>query len=138
MPSKSVNQRITELLTVFDAQASDTVSEHIKVKHYDYIVVLVATAASTDGTLKIRGGFDSAADLTAAQSVSNIWDYIHSYNQDSPGSGVAGNTGYTLGASAYAQIKVNCDGLHNLALEITGMSAGAYTAKVKGINIYGS
>ncbi len=134
---KSANYRLTKLTSVFAAQASDTVSAHIKTRNYDYMVVQVATAAATNGTFKVRGSCDKAADLTAAQSVTNIWDHKYLFNLDS-GAGVAGSTGVALGASAYAEFKVNTDTCYNIALEITGMSAGAYTANVFGVELFGS
>ena len=135
---KSANYRLTKLTTVFSAQASSTVSANISTKHYDMIIIQVATAAATDGTFKIRGSVDSSAVLATDQSTTNIWDHVHSYNLDTPASGVNGNTGYSLGASAYAQIKVNVNTMKVIALEIASMTAGAYTAKVYGVNQYGT
>lgn len=134
---KCAGYRLTKLTTVFSAQAADTVSAHVRTKHYDFVVVQVATAALTDGTFKVRGSVDSAADLTAAQSVSNIWDHKYMYNLDS-GAGVPGSTGVALGASAYAEFKVNTDTCYNISLEITGRTAGSYTAKVFGVNFRGT
>jgi hypothetical protein len=134
----SVNYRSTLSTEVFDAQSSDTVSAQFKVKNTDYIVLEVATAASTDGSLLIRGSMNAGADLTSASSVSNRWSYVHSYNLNNPGAGVAGSTGHSLGASANAMIKVNVDQLYFVALEISGIGAGAYTAYVYGIQVDGS
>lgn len=132
-----INTRLTKLLTVFSAQAADVVSANQRVKHYDFMVIQVATAASTDGTFKIRGSVDENAVLSTAQSATNIWDHLYSYNLDS-GIGTAGSTGYAFGASAYAQLKVNVDEMKVIALEITGRSAGSYTAKIHGVSVRGS
>lgn len=136
---KGSNYRLTRLTTVFDAQAEDTVSANIKVKHFDILMVQVATAELTDGTFKIRGTVDPAVVLSDAKSPSNIWDHKHSYNLDDPGSGVPGDTGYAFSGEQYAELKINVDnGMEFVAFEIVDMTAGAYTVKLKGVNIYGS
>jgi hypothetical protein len=134
---KSANYRLTSLASVFDAQASNTVSANLKTKHFDHIMFQVGTAALTDGTLKVRGSIDKDTDLTAVQSVSNIWDYKYVYNLNSA-TGAAGSTGFSLGASAYGEFKVNVDGMYNMAFELTGMTAGAYTLNAYGVNKFGT
>jgi len=134
---KGFNERLTKLTCVFDAQASNTVSANLKTKTYDHIVFQVGTAASTDGTLKIRASVDKNTDLTAAQAVDNIWDYKYIYNLNSA-SGSAGSTGIAGSAGLFAEYKVNVDCAYIMALELTGWSAGAWTVNVFGMNKYGS
>lgn len=124
--------QLREISDVFSAQASDTTSSRIVVKNYDAVVILIGTAASTNGTLKICGSVDETADLSSAQSTSNLWDYVGSYDLDS-GSFIAGATGISPGGSAvYYQLKLNVDKINQIALEISSITAGSYTAKVYG------
>lgn len=134
---KVSNERLTKLTPIFTAQAADDVSDNLKVKHYDYMVVQLGTAAGTDGSFFVRGTVDKDTDLTSAQSATNIWGYKYMYNLDS-GAGIPGSTGVTPGASYFNEFKVNIDGAYYLALEISGMTAGAYTANIYGVNVHGS
>lgn len=128
--------RLKPLSTLLNATTTNTVVR-ANTKNLDCITLAVGTAAATDGTLKIRHSVDPGADITAAKSATNLWDYIHSYNLNAPGSGVDGSTGYTLGASANVNIRVNFDFMSQIAVEITGQSAGAYTVKLAGLTTNG-
>ena len=134
---KSNNARLTKFKSLFAAEGSNTVSDVLVVKHYDYIVIQVATAALTDGELRVRSSTDKSVDLTAAKAVDNIWGYKYLWDLDS-GSGIVGSAGVVPGGAISEEYKVNVDGTKLLALEISSWTAGAYTANVYGVSIYGS
>jgi len=128
--------RLTRLSSVFAAEAADVVSSKVIVKHFDYLVLQVGTAALTDGKIMVRGSVDSSADLSLAQAVDNIWGYKYMYDLNS-GSGIQGSTGISPAGEEFYELKINVDALYQMALEISGRTAGAYTANLYGVNING-
>lgn len=67
---------------ILDAQAATGTGRVIDVRDFRNCVVKIGTASSANLTVKCQGAIASAAtpntppDFSAAQSVSNHWDYI--------------------------------------------------------------
>lgn len=112
---------------LFSAKAATGVTRAHRVNDYHHLTLIITTAASTSGTLKIRGAAQPSVDLTASNSVSNPWAMIGFYDIES-GAFTEGDTGLTLAASTTYQLIVNVDILDQIALDLTAISAGAVTA----------
>ena len=128
--------RRTKLNSVFTEQATNAVSDALNVRDYDFMILQIGTAASTDGKLQVRGSAGSAVNLGAAQSPTNIWDYQYLFDLNT-GTGITGTTGVSPAGAITKEYKVNVDGLQKIAIEITGRTAGNYTVNLYGVTING-
>lgn len=121
--------------TLFTAQATSATATAINVNDADYVVLTIATAALTDGTIRIQGSVEpTSPTFSGAQSPTNMWDYIYAFNLDA-GTGVIGATGISPAGAEFYQLKINVDVLRWLAVTISGMAAGAYTVKAYEVNV---
>lgn len=129
-----------ESVKVLDALAATGLgaSTHnpMLVEDYDYLVVMIATASSYNGTVKAQGSIlHDKPDFAAAQSVANPWDYVQLRDLEDA-SAIDGDTGFTAaGTDDFRIFKVNVDGLRWFALNQTARAAGAVTAWVKGFKV---
>ena len=142
-----MSQRQIVEIKVFDAQTADGVSggsnaeKGILVGDFRHvnIVLFNTSGTTTTATVQVRGSYREytktgnplVTDLTAAISVTNLWDYIELIDLQN-GSPIDGDTGvqYAAAAEGVRQFAVNTDGLQSIALEISGYTAGEITAYV--------
>lgn len=118
--------------TIMSAKAATGIGNNIFVEDFRHCVISVNTASSANGTLKFQGSIaESAPDFSAAQSVSNSWDYVEVKDlQD--GSAIDGDTGVApAGTDDHRLFEVNINGLRWLNARLTAYSAGAFTVKVR-------
>lgn len=122
--------------TIFDAKASAGVGKVIPCQDFRHAVLAFATSGNANLTIKFAGAVCDGAtdgqppDFGAAQSPTNIWDYIEVTDlQD--GTPIDGDTGISLsGTDDVRLLQMNIDGLKYLTGIITARSAGAVTLKV--------
>lgn len=128
-------RQYSPLATILNAKAATGIGSSIKVDDYKDLIMSFGTASSANLTVKFQGSIsDTAPDFSAAQSVSNHWDYIGVIDLQS-GSAIAGDTGIALtGTDDFRTLLVNTDGLRWLCAVVTARSAGSVTVKVVGFN----
>lgn len=110
------------------AKAATGVGTAIDVADYRHIVLQFSTASSANLTIKFAGSASATApDFSAAQSLSNHWDYVSAYDYEDANI-IEGDTGITLtGTDDNRTLLVNTDGLHYINANITARSAGSVT-----------
>lgn len=125
----------SELTTLLDASGANGWSHIFPVSGYKYVMLIISTASSANGTIKVAGSFLSGNDVdyTSAAAVGNEWDNLAFYNLQNPGSVVAGDTGVAYaGTDAVEQIKVDVSAIENIAVNLSSYVAGAFTVKAVG------
>jgi hypothetical protein len=125
---------------LFDAKAATGASKIIDVTDYREIVVAVTAAINSSLIYKFQGSIGKslssadAPDFAAAQAVTNHWDYVASYDLQSPGSVIPGDTGVTIDNAAVAAnttlYVINVSLLRHFAMSVTTYTDGALTAWV--------
>lgn len=122
--------------TILDAVVANGDSEPINVDAYERLVVQVATADSTNATVKIVGSAQSAVpDFGAAASPSNIWAPKAMFDLDN-GNAVPGSTGVALsGTDTVKEYHLNTDALRWIGAIVSSYVAGTITVKVRGLTI---
>lgn len=123
--------------TILDAKAADGIGKNIDVKDFRHAVITIATDGGGTAALvcKIQGAIGSTApDFAAAQTVTNMWDYIQIKDLEDQGS-IDGDTGFVVAtADDYRIYEVNINGLNWLNARVSGRSAGSVTVKVQLFN----
>ncbi len=122
-------------VTLFNAAASNTISKSFLTSDYQHIIVSLATtgvSAGELGTIKLMGASSlDAPDFSAAQSSSNLFDYIN-FTDLNTGLTVDGSVGITInGSDIFKRLEVNANAVRWLAVEISGVS-GTYTLLING------
>lgn len=128
------NQSRYKLLqTILDGASANSWGTSIPVAGYRHIMLVISTASSAAGTIKIGGSFldQDNVDFTSAAAVGNEWDFVASYNLQNPTNIIVGDTGVVYaGTDAVEQLIVNTDGLNTLNVNLSNRSAGSFTVKV--------
>lgn len=122
--------------TILSAVEANTISDPINIDEYERITVQIATANSTNATIKICGSCQSAEpDFSAAPSPSNIWDHKFMFNQDS-NSSVQGNTGIALsGVDTVQEYTLNTDMMRWIGAIVSSYVAGTITVTIRGLTL---
>lgn len=125
-----------------DAKAATGVGNLIDVTTYGDIVVAVTADVNASLTYKFQGSIGAsvssgaAPTFSSAQAVLNHWDYIASYDYQTPGTVITGDTGVTLNNDTVVNNShlyiVNVSGLTWFSMEITSYTDGALTSWVAG------
>lgn len=113
-----------------------SVGDGFSVRGFRHIIVTIATADSTDATIKFAGSpRDTSPTFANAASVSNQWDYIASYDLEDPSSLLDGDTGIVYsGTDSVRNFIINTDGLDWFNAQVSAYSAGTITVTMKGYN----
>jgi len=119
--------------TILNAQAAAGTGLAIPCKDARHIILSFATSGNANLTVKFQGAISevsgAAPNFSAAQSVSNMWDYIEVVDLQS-GTAVAGDTGVTVaGTDDYRLFQVNTDAIAYICATVTAYTAGAVTVK---------
>lgn len=116
---------------LFSAKAANAKSDTINVKGFKYITIALFGATGADMDVLLRGSAkETAPDLTAAASASNLWSYIGMQDQGAL-TDIVGSTGYEFnGTGGAATLRANVDALNWIALEIANWVAAGLTAYV--------
>lgn len=121
---------VEALRTVLNAKGAAGVDNTIDVSDFRNVVLEVASANNTNATIKVAGSVSATApDFTAAQSVSNMYDFVESIDLED-GASVPGDTGLAFAAADdFRLLEVNTNNLRFLTVRITTYVAGNITVK---------
>lgn len=134
--------RQTAEYTIFNAQGSTATGIAVLCEDFRHVVFSLATdgGGTASFTIKFQGAIDygatrgSAPDFSAAQSVTNMWDYIDVSDLQDEAS-VNGDTGVAAaGADDYRLFEANINGLKYVCARLTVYTAGNITVKCKLFN----
>lgn len=130
-----MSRQLKNLVTTLSAATANGVGTSINVTDFRHLLMEFGTASSANMTVKFQGSLsDTAPDFSAAQSVSNHWDYIGVYDLQS-GNIIAGDTGIApAGTDDFRLLMVNTDGLKWLNAIVSNYVAGSVTVKVRCFN----
>lgn len=120
---------------VLDAKAATGIGEPIDVTDYDHIVLAIDTEDNANLTVKFQGSIlETKPDFSAAQSVSNPWDFVQVKDLED-GSSIDGDTGLApAGTDDHRLFEVNTNGLKWFCARVTARSAGKVTVRAKGFS----
>lgn len=120
---------------ILDALADDGIGTPIHVEDFRHLILSLATASSANMVIKFQGSIQQEKpDFSAAQSVSNMWDYIEVKDLED-GASIDGDTGITLsGTDDFRLFEMNVNGLTWINAVISSHSAGSATVAVKKFN----
>lgn len=128
-------RKTQDLQTILDAKAANGVGNAILVEGYRHKVLQIDSAGSANLTIKVQASdSDTAPDFSAAQSVTNSWDYVQCKDlQD--GSSKNGDTGLAFaGSDDHVRWEINDNGAKWINVEVSGYTAGTITVKIKLFN----
>ena len=131
------NQSRYKLLHTFLSGAnSNSWGANFDVTAYRHLFIVVSTASSAAGTIKIAGSFlpSTDVDFTSAAAVGNEWDFAGSWNLNSQSAVIAGDTGIVYsGTDSVEQVEVSTDGFATLNVQLSNRSAGTFTVQLFGV-----
>ena len=124
--------RATPEAKILDAKAATGIGTPQQIQDFRHLVLALHTSGSANFTVKIQGSIsEDMPDFSAAQSVSNQWDYVQIKDLQN-GSSIGGDTGVAAaGTDDHRLFEVNTNGLRWLCAEITAYAAGEVTLYVK-------
>ena len=131
-----MKERCAQTFTLMDAVAANGWSTPVDVRNYKHLILVISTASSGAGTLKVAGSILPSDDVTfsTAAAVDNEWDYIAAYNLEDAAA-VEGDTGVVYaGTDAVEQLIINTYGMTSIAVNLSGYSAGAFDVKLFVVN----
>jgi hypothetical protein len=119
--------------TILNAKGEVGTGLAIPCKDARHILLSFATSGNANLTVKFQGAISdvsgAAPDFSAAQSVSNMWDYVEVIDLQS-GTAIAGDTGVSVsGSDDFRLFEVNTDALAYICATVTARTAGAVTVK---------
>ena len=124
----------TNLFSILAAQGATGTGTTLDVRAYHDLTLRVSAAATTTLAYKIQGAVASATgtapDFSAAQTATNHWTYLGSYDLD-PATLVVGATGYSLAnptvAASCKLLTVNVDLVDFINVTVTSWTSGNVT-----------
>ena len=133
-----MQSRLPIISTILDAKAATGVGRTITTTAHRNIILSIATAGNANLTVKVQGALGEIeadgtypVDFTAAQSVSNMWDYLQIIDLED-GSIIDGDTGFVVtGTDDFRHFEINTNGIDFITLNVTARSAGSVTAKAR-------
>ena len=133
-------RQLRQQVKVLDAENSATNGTVVNVADSRHVVIGVSATLNTSLTFKFKGAVlgSDQTDLTTAQAVTNIWDYVSAYDLEDPSALIDGDTGVTIDNDTVVnntrQYVVNTDHLQQFTVEITAYTDGQFTAWVAAAN----
>lgn len=126
-------RQFSDPFTILSAKAATGTGVSFDVSDYEHIIVSFATASSANLTVKFQGALSNTSpDFSAAQSVSNMWDYIEVIDLED-GAAIDGDTGIApAGTDDFRMFQVNVDALKWFTATVTARSAGSVTIVARG------
>lgn len=120
--------------TILDAAATTSTGNAINIQDFKNAVFSFATDGGADAalTVKFQGSIsETCPDFSAAQSVSNHWDYIETVDLED-GTAIDGDTGVAVAtADDYRLLEANINGLRWICATVTARTEGEVTIKVR-------
>ena len=128
-------REVWEEITILDAKAANGIGLNMFVKDYKNIVLTFAT----DGwwtaalTVKFQGSMsDTPPDFSAAQSVTNFWEYIECADLEGTWGNIAWWTWIAVSwADDYRLVELNVDALHWINVIVSWRTAWSVTVKAR-------
>ena len=118
---------------VLDAKGANWVWNSISVKDFKNVSMLFATDGWGDAALVVKfqwSIWETAPDFSAAQSVTNMWDYVEVVDLNS-GSAINWDTWITVAtADDYRQLEFNTNGLTYINAIVSWRTAWEVTVAV--------
>lgn len=126
-----MSRQVQKDIVIFNAQTGNGIGEDILVSSFRNAVVSIATSGSANLTIKCQGAIGSALpDFSAAQSVSNMWDYVQMVDLED-GNPIEGDTGLVFtGTDDHRLFEININSIDWLNFRVSGYSAGNVTVKL--------
>ena len=124
--------------TIMSAKAATGIGIPVFCRDFKHAVFSFATDGGSDAalTVKFQGSIaegttaGSAPDFSAAQSVTNLWDYIDVIDLED-GASIDGDTGVAVaGADDYRLFEANVNALEYICARVTARTEGEVTIKV--------
>ena len=123
-------QFLPKRLTILDAAAADATGNALAVRGFKTIAFQFATDGGSDAALTInfQGSYsDDCPDFSAAQSKTNLWDYIEVIDLED-GSAIDGDTGISVAsADDYRQFEANLSGINWICATMSSRTEGEAT-----------
>lgn len=129
---------------LLNAKAANGVGNALDVSKLEHIYVAVSATDQASLTFKFQGSVGKSStstdvpDFSAAQALTNHWDYVGVIDVQSQSAIIAGDTGVTLNDTTVAVntriYQINVDALKWLSMEVSGLVDGAVTAWLVGFN----
>ncbi len=119
--------------TILDAKAATGIGNSILVQDFQHVVFSYATGGGGTAalTVKFQGSIQDNIDFNAAQSVTNMWDYIEVIDLNT-GTAIDGDTGVAVATTDdYRLFEANVSGLKYINASVTARTAGNITVKAK-------
>jgi len=128
-------KNFSKLFTILSAKATTGIGTSWYCEDWMHAMLQFGSAGSGNFTVKFQISMsDDCPDFSAAQSVSNHWDYCQVVDLQS-GSTINGDTGIALsGTDDFRNLELNLNGAKWINAVITAHSAGSATLKAKGFN----
>jgi len=113
---------------ILNAVASASTGTALLVQDYRHLILALDTANSANFTVKVQGSIqEDLPDFSAAQSVSNRWDYVQIKDLED-GTSVDGDLGVAAaGTDDHRMFEINTNGLRWICATITAYTAGNIT-----------
>lgn len=125
--------RDTKSYTILDNAATASTGRVISAEDFKNAVFSFATDGGADAnlTVKFQGSIqETAPNFSAAQSVTNLWDYIEVIDLED-GTAIDGDTGVAVAvADDYRLLEANINGMKWLCATVTARVQGEVTIKV--------
>lgn len=125
-------KRSSQEYTILSAKAATGTGVNIFTQDFRNIIFSLGTASSANLTVKFQGSIqDASPDFSAAQSVTNQWDYIEVVDLQS-GTAIDGDTGVAMaGTDDFRLLEANINGMKWVNATVTARSAGSITIKAR-------
>lgn len=125
---------------ILTAAAANGVGTTLDVRDFKRVALAISSTGSTALTLKIQGAFGTpiagitAPDFSAAQSGTNMWDYLECIDMED-GAAIDGDTGIVFAGTAdFRQVIINTEAVDYLNCIVSGFSAGTVTVNANAYN----
>jgi hypothetical protein len=126
--------RNTADAVIMNAVGAAATGNTMFVDDFKNVIFSYATDGGGDAnsTIKFQGSIqEDAPDFSAAQTVTNHWDYIEVVNLDT-GAAIDGATGVArTGQDEYLLLEANVNGMRWVSATVTARSAGELTIKAR-------
>lgn len=135
----SASIAVEDTFNILNAAAATGSGTAVDVRDYRYVLLQVGCSATTTLTIKVQGSASNAApDFNAAQTVANHWDYIGTYDLNSPASVIVGDTGVSFSSTSAADgarhLYINTDLMKWVNVSVTAYTAGSVTVNAIAAN----
>lgn len=126
--------RDQKFYTLLDAASAANTYKMIPVDDFRNCIFSFATDGGGDAALTVKfvgSVSDVVPDPSAAQSVSNMWDYIQVKDYED-GASIDGDTGISVATTDdYRLVEANTNGLKYVGVIVTARSEGEVTIKFR-------